>query len=104
MTRNIVFDIPGRLLGAPKPPDCRFRGQSNTPAAWLFCSLRSRFLHVRAGSMARVPRLSGIWHRPFVGDTQGKRVKQDNLFAGLLRVTDGCRRTAAPFADVFTHG
>ena len=39
--RNIVFDIPMQLLGFPQTPDRTQSVRSNTPAAWLFRSLRS---------------------------------------------------------------
>ena len=45
MTTNIVFDIRARSLGTPQAPDCRFRGQSNTPDG---VALRSRWSLVPA--------------------------------------------------------
>ena len=125
MYRNILLDIPIRLLGvspggsvsateclstqwsppatrAPKPRTVRFASSRTRLTAWLFRSPRSLVPAHPRKKYGRILRPSGVrWgQRGFtMGDRERGRVNHDNLPARLLSITDSSSRPT-PFLSV----
>lgn len=97
------WDIPMRWLGSPKPPGLAAPASSRNAFGVAFVAPAGRsFLHIRAGSIRRVPHLSGVRRgrrRFFIRDQPGDGVDYDNLPAQPPGVIYRSRRSA-PLASV----